>query len=141
MWFIVLQPIGFGLYLVTGLMQAYRPPFIEPFATSIKRGVYGASYRWQMLLWRVTLAAVLFLVAAMGAVLYLGGYKGPLLPGPVWMLVKTYALMAVMVWGGSRLRLLTAGRMLELSWKVLTPVGLANVLVVGALILLGVGPS
>jgi len=141
MWFIVLQPVGFALYLVTGLMQAYRPPFVEPFAAFIDHGVYGASFPWQALLWRLALSSLMFLIAAMGAVLYLGGWRGPLLPGPVWMLLKTFALMAVMVWGGSRAPLLTTGRMLELSWKVLTPVGLVNVLLVGALILLGVGPS
>lgn len=141
MWFVALQPIGFVLYLVTGLMQAYRPPFLEPFSTFIGGGVYGSSAGWQAIGWRIAMSATLFLVAAMGAVLYLGGWRGPVLPGPVWMLIKTYGLMTLMVWGGSRFRLLTAGRMLELSWKILTPVGLANVLVVGALILLGVGPS
>jgi NADH-quinone oxidoreductase subunit H len=31
--------------------------------------------------------------------------------------------------------------MLALSWKLLTPLGLLNVLLVGGLILLGIGPS
>lgn len=141
MWFVVLQPIGFVLYLVTGLMQAYRPPFLEPFSAFIGGGVLGSSSGGQAIGWRIAMSATLFLVAAMGAVLYLGGWRGPVLPGPIWMLIKTYGLMALMVWGGARFRLLTAGRMLELSWKILTPVGLANVLVVGALILLGVGPT
>jgi NADH-quinone oxidoreductase subunit H len=47
--------------------------------------------------------------------------------------------MALMLWLGSRVRLLTTDEMLRLAWKILIPVGLANVLIVGALILLGVG--
>lgn len=43
LWFVVLQPTGFLLYLVTGLMQSYRAPFLEPFAGSIGGGVLGAA--------------------------------------------------------------------------------------------------
>ena len=42
LWFVVLQPIGFVLYLVTGLMQSYRAPFLEPFAASIGGGVQSS---------------------------------------------------------------------------------------------------
>ncbi len=101
LWFVVLQPLGFVLYLVTGLMQAYRAPFIEPFSASIAHGVYGSSAGWQAVLWRVALSGTLLVVAAMGAVLFLGGWQGPVLPGPAWMALKTFALLGFMVWAGS----------------------------------------
>lgn len=141
LWFVVLQPLGFVLYLVTGLMQAYRAPFIEPFSASIAHGVFGSSVGWQAVLWRVALSGTLLVVAAMGAVLFLGGWQGPVLPGPAWMALKTFALLGFMVWAGTRIPPLPVARMLELAWKVLIPVGLANVLLVGGLILLGVGPG
>lgn len=141
MWFIVLQPIGFVLYLITGLMQCYRAPFFEPFADSISGGVLGASGGWSALLWRIALAGVLFLVAAIGAVLYLGGANGPLLPGWIWMLIKTYALMALMLGLGLCVRPLSTAQMLALSWKILIPLGLGNALLVGVLILVGIGPA
>jgi NADH-quinone oxidoreductase subunit H len=141
LWFIVLQPLGFALYVVTGLMQAYRAPFLEPFARRIDGGVIGAYGGWMAVLWRLALSGVLFVVAAAAAVLYLGGWRGPLLPGPVWMLLKTFAVMALMVWLGTRVRLLSVAEMLALSWKILIPVGLLNVLIVGVEILFGVGPS
>ena len=77
----------------------------------------------------------------MGAVLVLGGWLGPWLPGPVWMLVKTYALMALMLGLGRLAQPLSVAQMLALSWKVLIPVGLVNVLLVGLLILFGIGPA
>ena len=141
LWFVVLQPVGFVLYLITGLMQSYRAPFLEPFAASIGGGVIEASGGWSALLWRVALAGVLFLVAAMGAVLYLGGPAGPVLPGWLWMFLKTYSLMALMLWLGRCIRPLSTAQMLALSWKLLIPVGLLNVLLVGGLILLGIGPG
>lgn len=139
LWYIIPQPIGFALYVVTGLMQAYRAPFLEPFSSRIGHGVLSAFGGWKLLFWRVAMSGLLFLVAAMGAVLYLGGWHGPWLPAPVWMLIKTFALMALMLWLGRKVPPLSTARMLELSWKILTPVGLLNVLIVGGLILLGVG--
>ena len=141
LWFAVLQPVGFALYLVTGLMQSYRAPFLEPFADSIGGGILSVAGGWSALLWRIALSGLLFLVAGMGAVLYLGGPNGPWLPGWVWMLIKSYALMSLMLWLGRRFSPLSTADMLALSWKVLTPVGLLNVLLIGILILLGIGPS
>jgi NADH-quinone oxidoreductase subunit H len=140
LWFVVLQPVGFVLYLVSGLMQSYRHPFLEPFAESIGGGVLGVIGGGAALLWRITLSGVLFLVAAMGAVLFLGGGSGPWLAPPVWMAIKTYALMALMLWLGRQVQPLSTAQMLKLAWRVLIPVGLVNVLVVGTLILLHVGP-
>lgn len=139
LWYVVTQPIGFLLYIASGLMQCYRPPFIEPFSRHIGRGILGVFGGWKALAWRLALDGLLFVVAAMGTVLYLGGWQGPLLPGPVWMLLKTYALMALMLWVGARFKPLNSAQMLALSWKALTPLGMLNVLVVGVLILLGVG--
>ncbi len=120
-------------------MQAYRAPFLEPFSDQIHHGIVSAYGGWKALLWRIALSGILFVVCAMGAVLFLGGYSGPVLPGPVWMLVKTLVLMALMRWAGSRVRLLSTSEMLAFSWRYLIPIGLLNVLVVGALILFGVG--
>ncbi|ADJ29406.1 respiratory-chain NADH dehydrogenase subunit 1 [Nitrosococcus watsonii C-113] len=139
LWYLIPQPLGFALYVATGLIQTYRAPFLEPFAELLNRGVLGVFGGWKGLLWRLALSGVLFVVAAMGAVIFLGGYSGPLLPGPVWMVIKTVGLMALMVWLGRQARLLSTAEILMLSWKILIPVGLLNVLIVGGLILLGVG--
>lgn len=141
LWYAVCQPLGLGLYLVTALMQAYRAPFLEPFARDIELGVLGVFGGAAALLWRLALAALLLLVSAMGAVLFLAGYSGPWLPGPVWMALKTAALALLLVAGGRRLRLRSSAELLTLSWRYLIPLGLANVLVVGVLILLGVGQA
>lgn len=134
-WNAVAQPVGFVLYLVCALLQSYRAPFDAPFSASIDGGVLGEARGWQSIAWRIALDGLLFVACAMGVVLYLGGWRGPLLPAPVWMLAKTFALMAALLWLGRRFRSMTVSRMLRLSWLVLTPVGLVNVLLVGTLIL------
>jgi NADH-quinone oxidoreductase subunit H len=141
LWFIVLQPLGFLLYLVTGLMLCYRAPFFEAFAQDIGGGVLGVTGGWTGLLWRAALSGMLFLVSAMGAVLFLGGWLGPWLPGPVWMLLKTFSLMALMLLIGRKVQPMSTAQMLALSWKILIPIGMVNVLIVGGLILLHIGPA
>jgi NADH-quinone oxidoreductase subunit H len=138
LWFIVLQPLGFVLYVVTGLMQVYRAPFLEPFAKDINKGIISAYGGWKGKIWRFGLSGVFFVVAAMGAILFLGGWNGPVLPGFLWMMIKTLALLIFMKWIGQKIRLLSTAKMLELAWKILIPAGLLNVLIVGGLILLGV---
>ena len=56
-------------------------------------------------------------------------------------LAKTYGLMALMLGLGRIVRPLSTAETLALSWKVLIPLGLVNVLLVGGLILLGLGPG
>lgn len=141
MWFVVLQPLGFALYVVSAMMQCYQRPFHAPFSLSINQGIFGVTNRWVRVLWRLALAGLFFVIAAMGAVLFLGGWLGPWLPAPVWMLLKTFALMALILWLGHKVRPLTVAQMLALSWKVLVPVGLVNVLIVGILVLFKIGPT
>jgi len=138
LWFIFSQPLGFALYIITGLMQVYRAPFLEPFAKDINYGIYNSYGGWKGRIWRFSLSGVFFAVAAMGAILFLGGWNGPLLPGFLWMIIKTFAVLILMKWIGQKIKLLSVAKMLELSWKILIPVGLLNVLIVGGLILLGV---
>lgn len=137
--YLIAQPLGFGLYIVTGLMQVYRAPFLEPFAARIDGGILAVYGGWRAFLWRLALSGVLFLVAAIGSVLFLAGHAAPFAQGPAAMIVKVFLLMVLMLWVGRRIPLLGTADMLALSWKLLIPAGLLNVLLVGALILLGVG--
>jgi NADH-quinone oxidoreductase subunit H len=140
LWYVVVQPLGFALYVVTAAMQSYRSPFAEPFASTINGGVLAAYGGAQALAWRIALSALLFTVSAMGAVLFLGGYASPL-GGPLGMLVKTLFVLTLLLLVGHRVRPRSTSAMLALSWKLLVPIGLLNVGIVGVLILLGVGQS
>ena len=75
--------------------------------------------------------------AAMATALFLGGGAGPVLPSPVWHLLKTVAVVAALVWVGRRLPILRPDRTVEVGWMVLVPLTLLQTLVVAVLVLTG----
>ena len=57
----------------------------------------------------------------MAAAVFLGGPLGPVLPGPVWLWLKTAAVMALTVLLGHVVARTTPRRMLTLLWIVALP--------------------
>ena len=131
-WFIVWQPLGFAIYLIAALMMSFRRPFDLPQAGSeLGGGVLGEYSGGRLLVFRIALDALFVLVAAMGTLLFLGGWHGPLLPGPVWFVAKTVLLCAALLTIGRALPRLRHDQMLTIAWKVLLPASLLNVALVG----------
>ena len=73
----------------------------------------------------------MFVFAAMVTTLFLGGWYGPLLPGPVWFFIKTFAIIFFCVWERSTFPRYRYDQVMELGWKVLLPAGLLNILLTG----------
>ncbi|REJ37802.1 MAG: NADH-quinone oxidoreductase subunit H, partial [Bacillota bacterium] len=71
-----------------------------------------------------------FTAAAIAAMLFLGGWDGPFLPGWLWLVIKAYALVMVMMWVRWTLPRVRIDQLLDLSWKFLLPVSLLNLVVV-----------
>lgn len=141
-WFVIHQPLGFFLYFATGLMLSYRNPFAEPFSKNIDGGISSDYMGWQKTLVGFILSGTIFIIAALGTALFLGGWQGPsILPGMVWFWGKTILVIIVLHILSRKLPRLSVSQMLSLSWKIFIPLGLINVLATGVLILLGVTPK
>jgi len=67
--------------------------------------------------------------AAFGATLFLAGYAGPTLPGPLWVLLKTALIAATLLALRARFGHVTAERRLRAAWQVLLPAALLNLAV------------
>lgn len=140
-WFVLWQPLGLLLYLASAAFTTYRAPFDTPVSgEEIAGGVLAEQRGGALLLFRAALAGLLFVLSALGAALYLGGWHAPpgldggLAPG-LWMLLKTYLLAALLLWVGDWMPRLPHECMLAFSWKVVLPLSLANLALVGVLIL------
>jgi NADH-quinone oxidoreductase subunit H len=73
--------------------------------------------------------------AAMAVPLFLGGGNGPLLPAWAWSLVKTLAVLAVVLYVRRRLPTIRAERYVELAWVVLIPATIVQALVAALVVL------
>jgi NADH-quinone oxidoreductase subunit H len=134
-WNVVRQPVGLPLYLVVGVGVSFWGPLNLSDASDLVGGTSVEDSGVSRLLWQVARAAMLVAIAAMGAAAFLGGWWGPLLPGPVWMLAKTFALLLVIVASGHLLARVRIERFVVVAWAVLIPLALANVFVSGAFLL------
>lgn len=135
MWNVVRQPLGLPLYLIAGLSASFWGPLDLPDASDLAGGTSAEDAGIARLLWAVARSAMLVAVAAMGTAGFLGGWFGPILPGPVWFVLKTLALLAVILLAGHLFARIRIERFVIVSWVVLIPLALLNIFVSGALLL------
>jgi len=137
-WFAISQPIGLGIFLVASLAELSRPPFDMPVADS--EIVFGAFTEYTGLKFAFYLLAEyggIVALAAVASVLFLGGYL-PLptmefIPEPLWMLAKIGALSFLIIWLRATFPRLREDQLQRVSWLVLIPLALLQIMVVGVL--------
>jgi NADH-quinone oxidoreductase subunit H len=130
MWFVVYQPFAFVLYLVTAVAEVNRTPFDMPEAESELACGFNIEYSsMKFALFFMAEYAHLIIVAAVITTVFLGGWLGPWLPGPVWFLIKVGAIVFFFIWERATFPRLRYDHVMKLGWKVLFPLALANVVV------------
>lgn len=122
LWNVIRQPLGLPLFLVVGLGTAFWGPLDLPTGRDLSGGTTAETSGPQRLVWEWLRRALLAVYAVMTATVFLGGPLGPGLPGPVWLLLKSVAVLAVLVWLGHRVGRVTPDRFVSLAWTVLLPV-------------------
>jgi len=135
LWNVVRQPLGLPLYLVVGLAVSFWGPLNLPDASDLAGGTSVEDSGVARLLWKAARAAMLLAVAAMGAAGFLGGWWGPWLPGPAWVVVKTITLLALLLAAGHLLPRIRIERFVVTAWVILIPLALANIFVSAAVLL------
>ncbi len=135
--FILLQPLGFFIYFISAIAEVNRAPFDLPEAESEIIAGYHTEYsgmKYAMFLLAEYINA--FIVSAIAATLFLGGWQGPLLPPYVWFFLKAYAIYFLLMWLRFTLPRLRIDQLMGLAWKFLVPLALVNLLVMGLVITL-----
>ncbi|MGQ0669463.1 MAG: NADH-quinone oxidoreductase subunit NuoH [Actinomycetota bacterium] len=133
-WFVLTQPVGFVIFLVASLAELTRPPFDMPVADS--EIIFGAYTEYTGLKFAFFLLAEyggIVALSAIASVLYLGGYRGLLLPlpEPLWMAAKIGALSFFIIWLRATYPRLREDQLQRFSWLALIPVSLLQIMVVG----------
>jgi len=134
-WYVVPQFFGFAIYVLASTAEVSRIPFDLPEAEGELVAGYHTEYggmRWAMYQNAEFVATIAF--SALASILFLGGYDGPFLPGPVWMLLKMALFLFVMIWIRSTLPRVRYGRLMTIGWKMLLPAATLNLVVTAALV-------
>jgi NADH-quinone oxidoreductase subunit H len=76
------------------------------------------------------------LISAMISVLFFGGWLGPVLPGVIWLLIKTFFFISFFVLLRAALPRPRFDQVMSLGWKVMLPLALMNILLTGAAVLI-----
>ncbi len=135
LWNVIREPLGLPIYLIVGLAVGLWGPLNLPDADDLAGGTSAEDSGLARWLWEAARTSMLVAVAALGSAAFLGGYLGPLLPGPVWVALKTALLLAVMAVARHALARARIERFVEVAWVLLVPLALLNVFVSGAFLL------
>jgi NADH-quinone oxidoreductase subunit H len=136
LWNVVLQPVGFAIYLLSALAVAFWGPFDVVDSADLAGGARAELAGAPALVWRFGRYGLLLAAAAFAVPLFLAGGAGPWLPAPVWSGLKVLAVAGGLVAVSHLSVRIRLDRFMKIAWVFLIPLSLANLFLVGLLMLL-----
>ena len=134
--FILLQPLGFLLFFTGALAEINRSPFDLMEADSeIVAGFHIEYSGMKFALFYLVEYGEALAISAIVTTLFLGGWRGPLLPPWLWFLVKVGLVFFVIVWIRTTVPRVRIDQLMALAWKFLFPLALLNLLITAVEIL------
>jgi NADH-quinone oxidoreductase subunit H len=128
--YVLLQPVGFILFLIAANAEANRAPFDLPESDSELVSGFVTEYSaMRFAFFFLAEYTNLFLAAAFATTLFLGGWRGPLLPPIVWFMLKTYIVVFILMWWRWTFPRIRVDQLMAFSWKVLLPIALLNLVI------------
>jgi NADH-quinone oxidoreductase subunit H len=129
-WLIVFQPVGFVLYLISAIAETNRAPFDLPEAENeLVAGFHTEYSGFRFSMFFLGEYINMLVVSGVAATVFLGGWDGPILPGPLWLFIKMMLFMFVYIWLRATIPRFRYDQLMGVAWKVLFPLTLANILV------------
>lgn len=131
-WFILVQPLGAVLFFIASLAAAHRLPFdLQESETDLVAGFMTEYSGMSFALFFLGEYVAILLVSALAVTLFLGGWLGPWLPGPVWFGLKVGAVALLFIWVRAALPRPRYDQLIAFAWKLALPLALLNLLVTG----------
>jgi NADH-quinone oxidoreductase subunit H len=151
-WNIWYQPLGFLIFLVCAFAECNRTPFDLPEAENELNFGYHQEYSSMKLGFYLFAEYInMFISSAIMATLFFGGYDIPFvneaglaekigqnlttLLGTFSLLIKIVFFLFLFMWVRWTIPRFRYDQLMELGWKKLIPLALANMLLTGAVIL------
>lgn len=136
LWFVIPQFLGFVLFLIAGIAETRRLPFDLPEAESELIAGFHSEYSGMKFgLFFVGEYIGIILISSMIAILFFGGWLGPVLPPLLWFLIKIFAFIGFFILLRASLPRPRFDQLMSWGWKLMLPLALANLLVTGAVVM------
>jgi NADH-quinone oxidoreductase subunit H len=133
MWFVLVQPIAFAIFMITALAETNRAPFDLPEAEAeLVAGFHTEYSSMKFGLFFLGEFANVITICSIAVTLFLGGWNGPWLPQSLqflWFFAKLAVLLFFFIWIRWTFPRLRYDQLMNLGWKVLLPLALANIVV------------
>jgi NADH-quinone oxidoreductase subunit H len=135
MWFVVYQPFGFLIYLISAAAETSRTPFdltecenelVAGYQTEYSSMKFGFYYLGEYF--------HLLVVSCLAVTLFFGGWHGPILPPVIWLLIKVFIFIFFFIWVRATYPRFRYDQLMKFGWKVLFPLALLNILITAVVI-------
>ena len=144
--FFPIMPVVAIVFFTAGLAECNRAPFDIPEAESeLVAGFHTEYSGFFFAMFFMAEYTEMLVISAVTSVLFLGGWWAPhpalqqigsVGLGPFWLIATAWFLMFVMMWLRWTLPRLRVDQLMHMAWKVLLPVAMVLVVVVGFLVML-----
>jgi NADH-quinone oxidoreductase subunit H len=149
MWNVVYQPVGFLMFIICAFAECNRMPFDLPETETELVGGYHTEYSSMKLGFYLFAEYInMFTSSAVMATLYFGGYNFPFMNdlgldpnvvtilGTVFFFMKIIFFIFFFMWIRWTLPRFRYDQLMNLGWKVLIPLAIANVAITGLVMIL-----
>jgi len=127
-WYALLQPLGFAIYVVCMFADTNRLPFDLPEAeTELVAGYHTEYSSIKYALFYMAEYINMVTVSCLGVVLFLGGWHGPFISGVWWFAVKAAFFIWLFMWVRATLPRFRYDQLMKFGWQVLLPLSILNV--------------
>jgi NADH-quinone oxidoreductase subunit H len=143
LWFMFVQPLAFGIFVIGGLAETNRAPFDLPEAEQELTGGFHTEYSgMRFALFFLAEYANMIVVSSVATTLFLGGWLRPfpnvaalhfldIVPSFIWFGIKSFVFLYLFVWIRATLPRYRYDQLMRLGWKILIPLAIANLVVTG----------
>ncbi len=139
-WNILLQPVGFIIYLISAIAETNRVPFDLPEAeTELVAGFHTEYSALKFALFFMAEYVNMFTVSMLATTMFFGGWQGPgvatfPLLGIIYFLAKVIFFLFLYIWLRGTLPRFRFDQLMNFGWKFLLPVAILNLIVTATVV-------
>jgi NADH-quinone oxidoreductase subunit H len=146
-WLIFRQPVAAVIFAITALAELARAPFdLVEAEQELTAGFLTEYSGMKFALFYMSEYVKMIAMSALFATFFLGGWSGPFVDQPgigpvlsvIYLAIKILLGLLFIVWTRATLPRIRYDKLMAFGWKILLPIGLANIVVTALLIVLGV---